>query len=123
MICWKVPIEEVAPPAPPALPNPKLRRDGCKIDGKPPGTYTYKKGQTLEGTISMVNEGGKGRCRALVYDELNKVVIFSRESDLDAGQSAFIGFRFTVDKDMNVVMHAQYYDPIRGTWHTTDTYG
>jgi len=105
------------------LPNPKLRRDGCKIDGKSPGTYTYNKGQTLEGTISMVNEGGMGRCRAVVYDELNKAVIFSRESDLDTGQSAFIGFRFTVDRDMNVVMYAQYYDPASGKWVKSDEYG
>ncbi|MHC1625355.1 MAG: hypothetical protein ACXQS2_05085, partial [Methermicoccaceae archaeon] len=105
------------------LPKPVLKKDQCSIDGKPPGTYTYRRGTTLTGTANIVNEGSKGRCMLLVYDELNEETVYSEEKELDTGQELSVTFSFTLDKDRNVVMYALYYNPATGEWVKSDEYG
>jgi len=105
------------------LPKPVLKKDQCSIDGKPPGTYTYRRGAALTGTSAIVNEGSKGRCMLLVYDELSEETVYSEEKELDTGQELSVTFSFTLDKDRNVVMYALYYDPATGEWVKSDEYG
>lgn len=112
---WSV---KVIPPS-----KPVIDRESTKVDGKPPGTYEYDKHVLITLGAKIINQGGEGPCRLVIYDKLKKTALYTREKTLKNNQTALIVINYELTRNMQIEVLAYGYKKVAKQWYLADKYG
>jgi len=117
---WELVIESQPPKPNPAIDKP---RTYVVIGGqkKAPGTYTVKKGESIQVYATIVNQGGAGTCRVFVRDEKTGNIIADNQGKVDSNGYLGVSKTITVSSDLELKAYAAYWDGSK--WVVVDEYG